>query len=46
LDIFAKAIDRREARVATVEDGLRSLEASLACEASHKSWSAVPVGSK
>jgi predicted dehydrogenase len=36
LDAFAEAIDRGEARTATVDDGLRALRATLACETSYR----------
>jgi predicted dehydrogenase len=36
LDAFAEAIDRGEARKATVDDGLRALRATLACETSYR----------
>ena len=36
LNVFAQAIDEGEAKIATVEDGLRALTSTIACEESCK----------
>ncbi len=43
LDLFAEAIERGEAQVATVWDGLRALRATLACEESYRRRSEVTI---
>jgi predicted dehydrogenase len=46
LDVFAEAIDRKEATVATIDDGLRSLAASLALRSLPSELDRGAVGSK
>ena len=43
LDVFAEAIARGCASIATVRDGLRALAATTACEASQRSGAAVEI---
>ncbi len=44
LDVFAEAMDRGRATTATVQDGLRALEASIACETSLREGRTVEMG--
>ncbi|MBA3709199.1 MAG: gfo/Idh/MocA family oxidoreductase, partial [Planctomycetes bacterium] len=43
LDVFAEAIDRGRAEIATVDDGMRALAASEACERSARTLTPVAI---